>query len=354
MNPYTYLSIFISIIHSTVGFKKILLLFVICISVIACGQNKNTSNELSRGDLPTVEVLDKELLELIDPKAKLEVIGEGFGWSEGPAWVEKHQILLFSDVPNNVIYKWSEKEGVTEYLKPAGYTGEEEHSGQLGSNGLLIGQDDNLLLCQQGDRRIARMNAPLIKPEPKFTTLADNYEGRKLNSPNDLSQNSNGDIFFTDPPYGLAEGVDKELNFQGVYKISGEGKIVLLTDELSRPNGIAISPDQSTLYVANSDPDRAFWIAYKLQPDGNISSSRIFYDVTKFVDKAPGLPDGMTIDSDGYIYATGPGGIWIFSPDERLLGKINIGKPTSNCVIGNAGKMLYLTADDLLLRIPLL
>lgn len=304
----------------------------------------------------SIEQLDEELSEVLDVEAVPEIIGEGYTWSEGPVWVEEHEFLLFSDIPPNRINRWKEAEGVSLYLEPAGYTGAEERGGEKGSNGLIIGQEGHLLLCQHGDRRIARMDAPLTEPAPEFTTLAGSYEGKRLNSPNDLVQHSNGDIYFTDPPYGLEENVEdptKELDFQGVYRLTPSGELTLLTDELSRPNGIALSPDEKTLYVANSDPGNPVWMAYDLQEDGSIGNGRIFADASESVGEEPGLPDGMKVDGDGYIYATGPGGVWIFAPGGRVLGKIKTGQATSNCAIGNGGSMLYMTADNYLLRIPL-
>lgn len=331
----------------------ILLLFLIT----ACesdGEEQDTDQTYQTTG--SIEQLDEELSEVLDVEAVPEIIGEGYTWSEGPVWVEEHEFLLFSDIPPNRIYRWEEGKGVSLYLEPAGYTGAEERGGEKGSNGLIIGQEGHLLLCQHGDRRIARMDAPLTEPAPEFTTLAGSYEGKRLNSPNDLVQHSNGDIYFTDPPYGLEENVGdpaKELDFQGVYRLTSSGELTLLTDELSRPNGIALSPDEKTLYVANSDPGNAIWMAYDLQEDGSIGNGRVFSDASESVGEEPGLPDGMKVDGDGYIYATGPGGVWIFAPEGRVLGKIKTGQATSNCAIGNGGSMLYMTADSYLLRIPL-
>lgn len=333
------------------------LVFLLLVSAACQGGRKAQNTEQATGlTMGSVEQLDEELGQIIDTAASPEVLGEGYVWTEGPVWVEEHELLLFSDIPPNRIYQWKEGEGVSLYLEPAGYTGQKERGGEVGANGLWIGQEGELLLCQHGDRRIARMDAPLTDPAPEFTTLAGSYEGKRLNSPNDLTQHSDGSIYFTDPPYGLEGNVKdpaKELDFQGVYRIDPSGEITLLTDELSRPNGIALSPDEQTLYVANSDPNHAVWMAYTLQEDGSIADGRIFADAGEFVGKEPGLPDGMTVDEDGYIYATGPGGVWIFAPDARLLGKIKTGQATSNCTIGNGGSALYMTADDYLLRVSL-
>lgn len=334
----------------------LILIGMVGLMIAACSNRTNdddTNAQLTPGD---VEVLDEAVKGLIDPQATLTELGSGYAWSEGPVWVEEHGFLLFSDIPNNVIHKWIPGEGVSVYLKPAGYTGEESRGGELGSNGLYISNSGDLLLAQHGDRRIARLNAPLDDPAPEFTTIADRYNGKRLNSPNDLVQHSNGDIYFTDPPYGLEEQVDdpnKELDFQGVYRVTPEGEVILLTAELSRPNGIELSPDERTLYVANSSGENPVWMVYDITEEGNLANGRVFYDASEFVGVDPGSQDGMDVDAEGNIYATGPGGIWIFSPDGTLLGKIKTNKPTANCTIGQGGKTLFITADDQLLSFPL-
>lgn len=334
----------------------IILLVALGIATSACSGEQSKPKMNDKSATSDVEVLDDEVANLIDPEAMLTELGSGYAWSEGPVWVEEHSFLLFSDIPNNIIHKWTPGEGVTSYLEPAGYTGEEPRGGELGSNGLFISHEGDLLLAQHGDRRIARMNAPLDEPTPQFVTVAENYNGKQLNSPNDLVQHSNGDIYFTDPPYGLEEGVDdtsKELDFQGVYRVTQEGEVILLTDELSRPNGIEFSPDEKTLYVANSSSENPIWMAYDVTEDGNITNGRVFHDASDFTGMDPGSQDGMDVDADGNIYATGPGGVWIFSSDGTVLGKIKTNKPTANCTIGQDGKTLFITADDQLLSIPL-
>lgn len=342
--------------HQKLSAKLVILLLVIGVTISACGGEQSepeTSEQTATGD---VEVLDEAVTDLIDPSATLTELGNRYAWSEGPVWVEEHGFLLFSDIPNNVIHKWTPGEGVSPYLEPAGYTGEEPRGGELGSNGLYLSLDGNLLLAQHGDRRIAHMDAPLDEPEVNFTTIAGSYNGQRLNSPNDLVQHSNGDIYFTDPPYGLEEGVDdpsKELDFQGVYRVTPEGEVILLTDELSRPNGIELSPDEKTLYIANSSGENPIWMAYDVTEDGNLENGRVFHDASEFTGVDPGSQDGMDVDTDGNIYATGPGGVWIFSPNGTILGKIKTNKPTANCTIGQDGKTLFITASDQLLSIPL-
>ena len=300
------------------------------------------------------EFFDPMFNQLIDTSAQFEVIGEGYAWSEGPVWVEEQQILLFSDLPNNVIYKWKDGEGITEYLKPAGYTGQQQRGGQKGSNGLILGRNESLIIAQHGDRRIARMDAPLTSPKPNFVTITDSFNDKKLNSPNDLVQHSNGGIYFTDPPYGIEEGngdQSQQLAFQGVYYLAPSGKLHLVTDKLSRPNGIALSPDERTLYVSNSDRSNPVWMAFDVHTDGLTSNGRIFMDASGI--EGPGVPDGMTVDLMGNIYATGPGGIWVMSSEGKVLGHIKMTKAVSNCKIGNNGKILYVTGGNRVLRIPL-
>jgi len=231
----------------------------------------------------SIERLDPELDALIQKNAVMEIITEGFDWTEGPLWVEKHQMLLFSDIPKNTIYKWTEANGKEVYLSPSGYTDTLKRGGETGSNALKLTKDGRLLLCQHGDRRIAVMDAPLDKPVPKFISLADNYNGKKLNSPNDAAIASNGDIYFTDPPYGLEKNMEdpkKELNFQGVYKIKRDGKLVLLTDSIARPNGIELTPDSKALIVSNSDGRKPRWYKFDIIGD-SLTNGTIFPDASE-------------------------------------------------------------------------
>ena len=302
----------------------------------------------------TIQKLAEDLDQVIKPGAKIEILAEGFTWSEGPLWLPKHDKLLFCDIPPNKIYQWSEKAGLQLYLTPAGYTGTQPRGGEIGSNGLTLEPDGRLVLCQHGDRRMARMNAPLDKPEPKFVTLADNFEGKKLNSPNDVVYKGNGDLYFTDPPYGLEKNMEdpgKELPFQGVYRVGKDGGIQLLTKELSRPNGLAFSPDEKILYVANSDPERAIWMAYEVQPDGSIQNGKVFFDATEMAKTAQGLPDGLKVSRNGTLFATGPGGVLIFSKEGKHLGTIKTGQPTSNCAFNEDESILYITANMYLMRV---
>jgi len=190
-----------------------------------------------------------------------------------------------------------------------------------------------------------------VEKDGQWTTLADRYHGKRLNSPNDAAFKSNGDLYFTDPPYGLAKDAVRELNFYGVYRRSATGQLTLLARDLTAPNGIAFSPDEKTLYIANSDPKRAVWLAYDVLPDGGVGPGRVFHDATPLVKRLPGLPDGLKIDQAGNVFATGPGGVNVFSPDGKLLGRINTGQKTANCCFGADGSVLYMTAHMLICRV---
>ncbi len=327
--------------------------------IAACTSRKESKNQESVSNednfVPYVERFDSALDDIISPDAKVEIIAEGFDWTEGPLWIDGVG-LLFSDIPPNTIYIWTEAEGTKLYLSPSGYTGNTSRGGEVGSNGLLIDEKSNLILCQHGDRRIAMMNAKIESPKADFISIIDNYQGKKLNSPNDACYNSQGDLYFTDPPYGLEklmEDPNKELDFQGVYRYSKSGDLRLLTDKMTRPNGIGFSPDQKTLYVANSDPDYAVWMAFQLNTDGEIEAEKVFYDATEFVNKELGLPDGLKVDAHGNIFASGPGGIWIFNDSGIVLGKIKTGQATSNCAFGKEDKVLFITADMYVMKVDL-
>jgi gluconolactonase len=295
---------------------------------------------------------DPEFDKLVPEGAKIEKLADGMDWAEGPVWIKEGRYLLFSDIPKNSIYKWKEGEGKSLYLKPSGYSGSKPRGGEPGTNALLRDAAGNLILCEHGDRRVSR-----LEKDKTHTTLAGAYQGKRLNSPNDAVFKSNGDLYFTDPPYGLEKNWDdpaRELDFCGVYRITPNGKLTLLTKEVSRPNGIAFSPDEKTLYVANSDYAKPVWMAFDVQPDGSIANGRVFYDASGWIkQKKPGLPDGMKVDVHGNLFATGPGGVHVFTPQGKHLGSIDPGVATANCAWGDDGSTLYMTADKNLCRIKL-
>src|SRR5439155_7342483 len=297
--------------------------------------------------LGTIERLDPGFDKLIPPTAKLELLeANKFEWSEGPVWVPDGKYLLFSDIPRNQIWKWKDGEGLSVFLKPSGYSGSAPFTGrEPGSNGLLLDKEGRLILCQHGDRRVARR-----EKDGQLKTLADRYQGKRFNSPNDGCFAANGDLYFTDPPYGLPKQMEdpaKELDFQGVYKLTARGELTLLTKEMTRPNGIALSPDDKTLYVANSDaPPRAVIRAFDVKSDGTIGNGRTFFDASPLArDGKKGAPDGMKVDRAGNLFATGPGGVLVLTADGKHLGTIATGVPTANCGWGDDGSVLYVTSD---------
>ncbi len=302
-----------------------------------------------------VEKLDPELSNIIEEKPEIEVIAEGFDWCEGPVWLAESKTLIFSDVPKNIIYAWSEAAGLKEYLTPSGYTGSVPREGEKGSNGLGLSREHKLLLCQHGDRRVAIMDALLSDPQPTYISLADQIDGKKFNSPNDLAVRQNGDIYFTDPPYGLP-GLDsdssKETPINGVYRIS-QGKVTLLIDSLTKPNGIAFLPDGKTFLVANSDDAKPIWYAFDLDDHDSIYNARIFYNALAESKKDGGGLDGLKVDKAGHVFATAPGGIWIFNTQGKILGKIRLKGRVSNCALTDDEKTLFVTNDDRVLRIKL-
>jgi len=327
---------------------KNLVAFVFILS-IGC-----TSKEIRT--IGTIERTDASLDEIISADAQIEIIGDGYTWSEGPVWVDNEKMLLFSDVPENIVYKWTEAKGVVPYLTPSGFTGDSTSSRERGSNGLVL-HNDELILCQHGNRQIARMNASLKDPKPEFISLANTFEGKRFNSPNDAAYRPNGDLFFTDPPYGLGgldQDPDKEIPFNGVYKVTPQGEVSLMVDSLTKPNGIAFMPDGKKFLVANSDGPKAIWYEFELNDQGDsIMSGGIFYNATSLMGIEKGAPDGLKIDSKGNVYATGPGGVWIFNKEGKVLGKIKLPEASANCALSTDEKTLYITADMYLLRVKM-
>lgn len=304
-----------------------------------------------------IERLDPALDKLVPEDAEMEIIGEGFEWSEGPVWIRDGKFLLFSDVLTNTVHRWDAKSGCTKYLSPSGYTGRKPRGAEMGSNGLNLDREGRLLLCQHGDRRVARLDAPWENPQPKFVTLADRYDGKRFNSPNDLVVHSSGAIYFTDPPYGLEQQMEdpaKEIAFQGIYRIGTDGKVTLLNKEMERPNGIGFSPDEKTLYVANSHGPRMVWMAFPVDQDGTLGHGRVFFDGMPLARKwNRGSADGMAIDEHGNVWATAPGGVAVISPEGKHLGSLITTQRTANCTFGEDGSTLFIAADDYLLRIEL-
>ena len=337
--------------------RKILVILACGIMLLSCKEKTTQKTEaVNYLDEAFIEVLDQELNGILDSKQKLEILSEGHDWTEGPLWLESENKLLFSDIPRNTVYAWSRKTGVEEYLKPSGYTGKDVELSKQGSNGLLLNANGELVLCQHGARQVAKMNSPLSSPKPEYIALADNYSGQKFNSPNDAVFDSRGNLYFTDPPYGLPKGMEdtgKELDFQGVFRLDTEGNFQVISKALSRPNGIGFSPGEKLLYVANSDPEKALWMVYELGDSGEVHSEKQFFDATHLVASEKGLPDGLKVNDEGIIFATGPGGVFIFHPDGKHLGTIKTGQATSNCAFNEDKTALFMTADSYVLKVTL-
>lgn len=296
----------------------------------------------------SIERLDPALDALIAPGTKIEMLASGFNWSEGPVWRDGG--IVFSDVPENTVFGWKEGDTAAKVvLKPSGSL---SNDGQ-GSNGLAVDAQGSLILCQHGERRVAR-----LEKDGSFTSMADKYEGKRFNSPNDLVIAKNGTIYFTDPPYGLKKGTPPELAFHGIYAVNpaAPNVVKLVVPDIQWPNGIALSPDEQTLYVAVSDRENTRVMAYDLQGDGSVKNGRIFFNAQplKTAERKGGC-DGMKVDTKGNIWTTGPGGVLIIDKDGKHLGNILTGQATANCAFGGADRdTLYITADMFLLRVKTL
>lgn len=334
--------------------KKFLLPITAGLLIAACGGAPPEAEEPRDTGAGTVLKVDGALDEIVPQDYRIEKLADGLIFTEGPLWVsrawEGAPFLLFSDVPGNAIYKWDPAaRALSDFKKPV-FEGEAEEGRFVGPNGLTLDQDGNLFVCEHGNRRISK-----VTPAGVWSVFVDRFEGKRLNSPNDLVWHKDGWLYFTDPPYGLAEQDDddaKELDHNGLYRVSADGgTIELLDPRMTRPNGLGFSPDYSTLYVANSDPGEKVWRAYQVREDGTIGLSRTFYDVTS--ETAQGLPDGLKLDKNGNLYATGPGGVWIFTPDGKHLGTIQPEEVPANVAWGDDGKTLYMTARTGLYRIKL-
>ncbi len=294
-------------------------------------------------------------MDAIVPKDwKIEKLAEGFGWAEGPIWVKSGGYLLFTDVPGNKMWKWSEKGGLEKFLDPSGAANPDMNVWrEAGANGLAILDANTILLADTGNRGIQKLDLKSRKKTP----VAMSFEGKKFASPNDVARMKSGVLFFTDPPYGFKkfdDAAEIEIKFNGVYRMAKDGTVTVIEKELHRPNGVALSPDERTLYVTQSEPAKAIIMAYALDAAGNVTGKTLFHDATDLVAKdAPGLPDGLTVATDGTIFTSGPGGILVLSKDGKRLGRISNGKATANCKFGDDGKTLYLTSHNILARIRL-
>ena len=330
--------------------KLILLVSLLLIAIAWPSQQLRSTAAVSLAPAATIIRLDPRLDQIVPADAVLEKVADGFVWAEGPVWDRAGKYLLFSDVPNNRIIKWRTGEGTSTFLEPSGYSGADPFTGrEPGSNGLTFDKEGRLVFCQHGDRAISR-----LEKDGKRTTLVNNFEGKRLNSPNDLIYKSNGDLYFTDPPYGLPKIFDdpkKELPFQGVYRLSRDGKLTLLTKELKAPNGIAFSPDEKKLYVADSAQKQ--WFVFEVKKDGTLSAGKVLFDATELGKDKPGAPDGLKVDVFGNLFAAGPNGLFIFASDGTLLGRFELGTATGNCAWGEDGSTLFITSNTMVYRIRL-
>jgi gluconolactonase len=320
------------------------------VSLAACLLGGLFLNASAAETYATFESLDPRFDALLAPHTKIEKIADDLEWSEGPLWDPVRKSLLFSDIPRNVIMQWHADKGVSRFLERSGYTSAAPFTGrEPGSNGLTFDPQQRLTLCQHGDRRVS-----VREKDGTLRALATGYHGRKLNSPNDLVFDRQGNLWFTDPPYGLPgtfKDPGKELDFQGVYRVTKDGAITLATRELEAPNGLAFTPDYQTLYVANSQTEAPIWKAFPVEPDGTLGPSRLFYDASKLRQESEGNPDGMKVDVHGNVFATGPGGVLVITPDGTLIGRILTGVPTSNVAWGEDGSTLFITANKRVLRL---
>lgn len=329
--------------------RTTILLALLLIPSIALGQNTTNFPSIGR-----VERFDPAMDQLIRKDTKIEVLCGGFEWAEGPVWVPEQGndyggFVLFSDIPHNAVMRWQEGEGISVFMQPAGYTGVADYGAEPGSNGLALDSKGRLVLCEHGDRRVSVLSYGGGK-----ITLADRWEGKRFNSPNDLAIHSSGDVYFTDPIYGLpnrANDSRREIDFCGVYRVEPNGKVTLQYKDISRPNGIAFSPDEKTLYVANSDGQDPIWRAFPVKADGSLGEPKPFFDASKQTQIRSGGGDGMKVDEQGNVFATGPGGVLVLSPAGKLLGRISTGERIANVGWGNDGSVLYLTSDMYLCRI---
>ena len=311
-----------------------------------------------------IQMLDPVLHHIVGADAKLERVATGFDkWTEGPVWT-REGTLLFAEIPANNIIQWSSAKGAVVFMHPSGYKGSEPFNGpEPGSNGMTLDADGRVSVAGHAGRTVWRMES--VDSKAQITVLADSYQGKQLNSPNDLVYKSDGSLYFTDPPYGLPTQSDadpkKELQVNGVYRLPGarqhkpgaapdRDKLQLMIKDLARPNGLAFSPDEKFLYVAESGKRQ--WMRYQVQPDGSLTDGILFLDAS--TDPADGGPDGLRVDRKGNIYGSGPGGVWIISPQGKHIGTIKVPERVSNVAWGGKdGTTLYITASTSIYRIKL-
>jgi gluconolactonase len=354
------------------------LTFVISACQSSSNINKETAGLFIMPDanetIGSVEIYHPRALEFITKETLISVRGKDFSWVEGPVWVKDHNFLLFTDIPKNIIRKFDAENGTSVYLENVGF--DKPSNKGPGANGLLLNKQNQLVMMRSGNRTVAVMNSDINRPKTDFTTLASHHNNMRLNSTNDATMHSDGSIYFTDPPIGLDfvfdnngalvakhQRANKVVNkriqqtpYAGVYRLSTTGELTLLDDTLTVPNGIGFSPDEKTLYVAVSDKEASAWFAFDVLENGMLANKREFYNTQHLIGKEgeQGYPDGMAVHSSGVIFATGPGGVWLFDQQGKVLAKIKTGLLTSNCAFSTDEQYLFITADDYLLSIPLI
>jgi gluconolactonase len=321
-------------------------------SIVAAVLDPAPSHAQFAADSPTLEIvrLDPRLDALLAPDIRAEKIVAGHVWLEGPSWDAQRGALFFSDVVKNRLWRWTPGGGTDVVLDPSGTVSAGPHSAaEPGSNGTALDAQGRLVLCEHGGRRITRLEADGTK-----TVIAARYRGKRLNSPNDLWLARNGDLYFTDPPFGLARHFDdaaKELPWQGVYRLRAR-ELELLVGDVRAPNGVALSPDERTLYVSNADRENPVWLAFPLAADGRVGAARELANARADVARYAGVPDGMKTDARGNLWGAGPGGVTIFAPDGTRLGFLRTGIATSNVAFGGpAGTTVFVTASSAIWRI---
>lgn len=302
-----------------------------------------------------IVVYDDRFYKFIDANSQLEILATELGWAEGPVWIESLNSLLFSDVAANKIYQWSESKGLSVYLYPSGHAPDNTSQLWRGSNGLAIDEHGNLFLAQQSNRTLSRMLSPINNPAPNYEVLARRYGSKLINSPNDLVVHHSGDIYFTDPPYGLSgfeKSPDIEMDFFGVFRLTKHGELILVTKRIDIPNGIALSNDHTTLYVSNSAENKAQIIAIELDHQGNFEKSLLFFDGKNLVSDGPGSTDGMVVHPTDFLFISIPNGLGVLSPKGELLGKISLGQ-TTNMAFNHSLSHLFITTPKRLMRLKI-
>ena len=336
--------------------KKYILSFFL-LSILSCVNNTNQENytRLTRGN---VQIFDESAKIFVNEDSRIELLADSLFLSEGPLWIERLNSLLFTQVASNKVFKWNENDGLSVYLDPSGYTGivPAEPDGLVGSNGMVLNSNGDLILAQHGDRRLAKL-IDWDNETPEFETLAGRYNDKLFNSPNDLVYADNGDLYFTDPPYGfglekLLTSELKEQPVNGVYKLTNSGEIVLLVEDILLPNGIAISNDNKTLYVNSSDVEYPIITKFDITENG-LENREVFFDGSELIKSSEGWFDGLKVHSSGNIFSTGPGGVLILTPEGKHLATIGTTSNALNCAFGNNEEYLYITAFDYLARVKL-